>query len=688
MFVRGSSLRWCLVTSALLGAATPARAQTPPPTPSAEDIRAANDYLRDISGRIALTPEPDVPARDGQSARSGAIAMSEGSVNAGYYRIVVERTGDVPRSSQNETQPACRNAFTTGTWRAGQLENILFSRQYDVGLAVLLPRGPQTAVAPTTATPSEGGSLTELHLYRVRQDGGSRCSFDLSYFDQRGTYWGPWIPINSNISAERQIAAVQIRPWAIRTQDRSRIDLFWRGVTGFANLLGPIGTILNDANDRFSMRAQAASFLYPITGSTAVTQPTSPILEHRIMINPVNGTSHRPNRIEHHLQLQGVHRSSTYNVDLRFTVRIEYRGSQFQVEDRPALPEFGRNPLDRSDASRSPFVDLASRPIPDSVIATSGATAGRTWGEITPSVQNLGRQTDLAAINAACGPALQDLERLGFSPEDRALLVFAMIYGRDLGTTKDIVTAVTCLGTPNVRRSLNRLAIRLPEPTRTYDPLTPAGRARVLQAGRDAFEGPGAINDDSMGPKLPAYLHTSLRLAGDAAWLVNASGRPVLPNVVAGSVTEMRRLPFAQALAAARPVDGASCFATPATLDAGAGYNWPRAAGLNVDRRRAAQILELSDGSIGIVIYGILGLRTGQPEVDQIWFGRSSTIGDRDPIRAALRAELAQLPGCRAAAIQQFLSPQPDQQQAAPQPQQANAAPDPRPQQNAPPRGQ
>lgn len=379
-----------------------------------------------------------------------------------------------------------------------------------------------------------------------------------------------------------------------------------------------VSQALFGGNDKYGVKDQAVGLLG--IGSD-ITTPDTQVWTKRIVVNPNNVESgpYKPEGYQFDWPLSGEKDGEVFSYNIKLSIMVEYRPSlMFPAQDE--IP-------DLSDENDGYFRTLVNQ---------SSKVEGRLWKSLGQPVDNLSKQDKIETFNAACGPAMTYLNETGFSTEDRALLVYAMARAQ-LGEPQ--LPAVECLKDTNVKAGLKRFELTI-RPVEL--PVLAKGKVDdwhgALTASARALKAPGLDSGQGTAKLLP-YLDDTIRIGGDASLLVDAAGKPVLPEAMLPHSWE--RADLSEYLAKLRPGVG-GCFAprlskteTPALP-----FDFPDDSGMIASQTVVAHLARIK----GQTFYMLLGLRGLDPKnptialIDQIWVGKGDGA---DSKLAAIRSEMA-----------------------------------------------
>lgn len=585
---RAKSAMLLCATASCLFTGAPAAAQDVDPRAIA--------FIRDITAQIA----------EGQSSQS--IKAINGRVGAGYYRMIVRRTGDT-NFNANLCKAAVRQVST------GSILDFVFDRKYDLGMAVSLPLQLEEA-APKT---SPADAKAELGLFRMTGN-GDKCTVEFSYFEKWGrNYEAPWVPIDPSPTSINRRTEVVFRPWYNRTGDQARLSAFWKGISAAALVAGPIadfGSVLFKGGDPYAIKGQAQRGLLEFT--TDVETPAGVQPSRAVTISPatVTGTSFQPKSLTFDWQLQDKKpaRGAPATRKLGFAVEVEYWASRFfdknQAGDATKLASFDDIKNVMSGYTTKDFSDLIDRPSDNLTVA---------WRDLSGPISNLHNQTTIESFEAACGPAISEMQRLGFSAPDQALFVYALARGGRREFSPPELAGIPCLRRDDLTRGLAWFGFSVPE-----SGLTAQERVRAAQAGAEAFERP--VQGGKAGAEnLSHFLDSQIHIAGAVDQLLDGNGQAIFGDKTIHFV--LSRKDFLTALAKLKPGARSACYSP--RFDKPIDFDVPGISGLPAEDSAIAFMLRLVDGRKLLLVMGLKG-RNGDnyAAIDSLWVGTPAAFGE------------------------------------------------------------
>lgn len=584
----------------LVATAAPAKSQDA--TPIKPEVRK---YFETISGAAQQTQTGNI------------IPMINGRVTAGYYRVLVSRNAAVPSKI---AKPACKTAFSNND----DLLQLIFDKQTEAGLTLRIP------LSASVAAGQQADQFAEVNLFRIAREPRQGCSVDLSYFDlTTEKFEGPLIRIDQSQFAAAEKLKIEYRPWLNVKANKGRVDAFWTGVTGLVNWVVPIAPLLGlgDSDeaqtDQLGARRQSQSFLRFLDN---IETPAGMGLTQDIVINPTSGTQHDAVGRKFHWQMAP-------NVAFDFTTKVEYRGSIF-VE--------GESYPDWSTKNADYYYGLVNATAYPGLFSTD-----KKWRDISDGVKNLVEVAggkNVATFDAACKPALADMARFGFSPEDQFVMVYAAAKGIAQFTDMKI-RDIKCLQVPEALAAFKRYKIAVGSMPDTA-PLPKMNEAQMdilLKASYSLLKSPRALGSDSETLKFNNYASSDgIRVIGDRTLLQGESGNTLFA-ADGDAQTPLAKAAFLDTIKNLKPLVKTGCRAPRITDSENAMaklVEFPNGSGSPVAQDRIlAHLAKRSDGKMLLLLWGVKGVDGDDyPQVTQLWL--SDNFGSGDPTLAEIKKDM------------------------------------------------
>lgn len=589
--------RYLLGTAALFSLAV-AEGNARAADPAAKAV--AEEFAQAIANGINAEPLAEGFKRD---PVSGAHVL-----NAGYYKLVVEKTG----GAQNDAEVAGRcNEILAKALGSQKLLSLVTARNDEVGVNLTLSLRPQAAAGEN--------SEAEINLFRLFRRDGGKCRLQQSYFALKpeARYESPLIPLDPIPGADN-IVEVKFQPWMIRTDDPSRISALWRGVGAFAKLLGPVGAIatsLFEEEDPYSVRAQAKASFFNVgivPGSDIVQADSKREIVEKLHVAPRQGGALDRNWVVAKWDFINSNGQSPAH-SLTYTVSVGYLGTR--LSDDGTFLKWGGASTGWDGASAEWQRDLAG-----ALLAKRLLPGGPRVDQLTPSIENLLKQRSVEGFSAACAPVFDDLEAMNFSYPDRSLLVYAV--GVKHGFYPAQFNGIGCFQNEEVLASLARFKIAIPKPPIV---VPDSKRLETLAAVQQAFNKPANVGA-AKGRLLATLVTGAVGVAGDTRRMTtdgaSFNGDSLKPADFFSRFNKLHQYEAACPLA-----------------DWGATFMPNIAGGLTTTEKPVAFLARRqATGAIFLVIAGLSSKTNslGQPELASLWVGEGGQQDDSD-VRAIKR---------------------------------------------------